>query len=88
MTEIFEDLFGIVKKIREIDDNYRVFRNLIKKRYEIYYQQGLNLNLELVVPYDELDYRTINLINESKIENADLIFNEIDRVNNKLANKE
>lgn len=83
MTEIFEDLFDIVKKIKSIDSNYRVFRNTKKKRFEIYYQFGLNLNLELVVPYKKLDARTINLINKSKVENADLIFEELEKTNSK-----
>jgi len=78
MTEILEDLFDIVKKIKSIDSKYRVFRNIQKHRFEIYYLNGLNLNLELVVPYDKLDYRTINLINKSKVENADEIFKQLE----------
>jgi len=81
MIEIFEDLFDIVKRIKSIDSNYKVFRNQEKKRYEIYYQYGLNLNLELVVPHEHLDARTINLLNKSKVENADSIFQEIDKYN-------
>lgn len=85
MIEIFMDLFEIVDKIKKIDNNYRVFRNIYKHRFEIYYQEGLNLKLQLVVPYDCLDYRTINLLNKSKVENADLLFKEVDDHNNKLA---
>lgn len=81
MKEIFEDLFDIVKKIKEIDSNYRIFRNIFKNRFEIYYQKGLRRTLELVVPYDNLDYRVINLLNKSKIENADALFKEIDEHN-------
>lgn len=83
MKEIFEDLFDIVKKIKEIDSNYRIFRNIFKNRFEIYYQKGLRRTLELVVPYDNLDYRVINLLNKSKIENADALFKEIDEHNMK-----
>lgn len=83
MEEIFEDLFNIVRKIKEIDSNYRVFRNKTKHRFEVYYQKGLRRNLELVVPFDFLDYRLINLINKSKIENADLLFKEMDEQNRK-----
>jgi len=79
MLEIFEDLFDIVKKIKSIDSNYRVFRNLKKHRYEIYYLCGLNLNLELVVPYNTLDYRTINKLNETKVQNADEIFKMLEK---------
>lgn len=84
MNEIFLDTFDIVKKIKSIDNNYRVFRNIQKHRFEIYYQKGLNLDLQLVVPYGELDYRTINLLNKTKVENADELFKEIDNHNLKL----
>ena len=87
MNEIFLDIFDIVKKIKSIDSGYRVFRNIQKHRYEIYYQKGLNLNLELVVPYNELDYRVINLINKTKVENADLLFKEIDEHNEKIGGR-
>ena len=79
MFEIFEDLFDIVKKIKSIDSNYRVFRNVKLNRFEIYYLCGLNLNLELVVPYDKLDYRTINKLNKSKVQNADEIFKMLEK---------
>lgn len=85
MIEIFTDLFDIVKKIKSIDNNYRVFRNLKKHRFEIYYQNGLNLNLELILPYNKLDYRAINLIFKSRVENADELFDEVDKFNDKLA---
>lgn len=85
MIEINTDLFDIVKKIKTIDSNYRIFRNIKKHRFEIYYQKGLNLNLEIVVPYEKLDYRTINLLNKTKIENADAIFEEIEKHNSKAS---
>ena len=84
MNEINNDLLDIVKKIKEINPCYRVFRNVVKHRYEIYFQRGTNLTLELVVPFDKLDYRTINLINKTKIENADEIFDEIEKSNDIL----
>lgn len=88
MNEIKNDLFDIVKKIKEINPRYRVFRNIVKHRYEIYFQNGVNLTLELVVPFDKLDYRTVNLINKTKVENADEIFDEIEKSNEKLIERE
>lgn len=84
MIEIFTDLFNIVSKIKQIDPMYRVFRNVKKNRFELYYQNGLNLNLELTLNYPVLDMRTVNKIYESKIENADLIFEKIEKFNGKL----
>ncbi len=85
MNEIENDLLDIVRKIKEINPCYRVFRNIVKHRFEIYFKRGVNLTLELVCPYDTLDYRIINLINKTKIENADEIFDEIDKFNDKLS---
>lgn len=81
MFEIYDDLYGIVKKIKQINSNYRVFRNVLKHKFEIYYQNGINLDLELVVPYSRLDYRAINFLNQTKVENADKIFKEIESHN-------
>ncbi|MGN1208381.1 MAG: hypothetical protein ACI4TI_02830 [Christensenellales bacterium] len=78
MNEIENDLFDIVKKIKEINPCYRVFRNIVKHRYEIYSKHGENLTLEVVCPYDTLDYRIVNLINKTKVEHADEIFDEIE----------
>ena len=84
MEEIFLDTLEVVRKIKSINNNYRVFRNLNKHRFEIYYNQGLNLDLQLVIPYDELDYRTVNLLNKTKKENADILFEEIEKNNLKV----
>lgn len=84
MIEIKNDLFDIVKKIKEINCNYRVFRNVVKHRFEIYFLRGVNLTLELICPFDKLDFRIVNLLNKTKIENADEIFDEIDKSNEKL----
>lgn len=81
MEEIFYDLFNIVQRVKQINNKYRVFRNKKKKRFELYYQNGLNLEFELVIPYEKLDYRTIDLILKSRVENADKIFKEIDEFN-------
>jgi len=84
MEEIFLDTLEVVRKIKSIDNNYRVFRNLSKHRYEIYYANGVNLDLQLVLPYNELDYRAVNLLNKTKKENADILFKEIEQNNLKL----
>lgn len=81
MEEIFYDLFNIVQRVKQINNKYRVFRNKKKGRFELYYQNGLNLEFELALPYEKLDYRTIDLVLKSRVENADKIFKEIDDFN-------
>lgn len=81
MEEIFYDLFNVVQRVKQINNKYRVFRNKKKNRFELYFQNGLNLEFELVIPFDELDYRTVDLVLKSRVENADKIFKEIDDFN-------
>lgn len=81
MEEIFYDLFNVVQRVKQINNKYRIFRNKKKSRFELYYQNGLNLEFELVLPYEKLDCRTIDLILKSRVENADKIFKEIDDFN-------
>lgn len=81
MEEIFYDLFNVVQRVKQINNKYRIFRNKKKSRFELYYQNGLNLEFELVLPYEKLDYRTIDLVLKSRVENADKIFKEIDDFN-------
>ncbi len=85
MIEILNDLYDIANKIKQINPCYKIFRNEQKHRFEIHSKRGNNLVLELVLPFDKLDYRTVNLVNKTKIENADALFEEIEKTNNKLS---
>lgn len=81
---IKHDLFNISNRVKTIDKNYRIFFNLEKLRYELYYTLGINLSFEICIPFDVLDDRTIELVNKSRVTNFNSIIEEIEENNEKL----
>ncbi|MCH5151346.1 MAG: hypothetical protein J1F65_01655 [Clostridiales bacterium] len=82
MILITNDLFDIAWRLRQVCDDYRVYYNVEKNRYEVH--NSKKNTLEFVVPYGELDARTVEYARYSRVENADRIFAEIERHNAKL----
>ena len=84
LIEIENDVLNIVQAIKSIDNKYRVFYNAKKSRIELYSQRGMNLNLELVCPYQKLDNRFLLKVKQTRIENAKKIILEMERNNAKI----
>lgn len=79
---IKNDTFNIVKRLKKIDKKYFVLYNLATKKYEIHF--GKTNTLQLVVPYNSLDKRTLNLVLKTRVENHKKILEEMERHNQKL----
>jgi len=77
------DLFDIVNRVKEIDDNYYIVFNKNKEKFEVHYR-GQMPTFCLTVPYDFLDARTVNLVLKTKVENSKKLFEEIDNHNSNL----
>lgn len=77
------DMFDIANRLKKIDDKYFIVRNFVKHRYEVHYKRNFN-SLELVVPYDILDERTIYLVLKTRMENRHKILEEMEKENKKL----
>ena len=84
LREIDEDLFDIAHRLREIDDRYRVYRNLKLNRFEIH----ANGVLQIAAPFDRLDARTLQLVRSTRLENAENIIKEMDAHNSRLKAEE
>ena len=82
MILITNDLFDIAWRLRAVNDDYRVYYNSEKSRYEV--RDCRTKTLQFVVTYDELDARTVEYSLYSRVENAECIFAEIERYNAKL----
>ena len=78
---IINDTFDIAKRLREIDNNYIIKWNTNRLRYEIFYGEYEKEVLELVVPYRELDERTINLVNKTRVQNLKALIEELEKQN-------
>jgi hypothetical protein len=77
------DTFDIAKRLKQIDNNYIIKYNLTKKRYEVFYKESKEEVLQLVLPYKELDERTINLVNKTRVENLKTLMEELEKQNEK-----
>ena len=78
--KIENDVFDIVKRIKELDDGYYILFDTMKKQFEVH-NKNQKTSYCLTVPYGELDKRLVDLLKYSSIENIDKIVNEIDKNN-------
>ncbi|MBR6788459.1 MAG: hypothetical protein IKM44_01480 [Clostridia bacterium] len=59
LRPVTDDLYFIASRLKEIDPTYYVVYNLIKLRYEVHSKEQRGNTLCFVVPYGNLDARTI-----------------------------
>lgn len=86
-VEIKNDLFNIASRLKQIDKHYILVRNLIKKRFELWYDACIP-HLELVFKNNKIDSRMIDFVNETRIQNLDKIIKQMDEMNEKIKEKE
>lgn len=77
MQKIYHDLFHIAERILQIDPYYEIYWNGERERFEVQWHG----KLAFVVPFDELDVRTLVYAQRTRRENADEIEREIDERN-------
>ena len=82
MIEITNDLFDIAWRLRSVNDDYRLYYNASKGRYEVHSAQDNSLSF--VVPYDELDARTVEYARYTSVSNADMVLSDIETNNSKI----
>lgn len=75
-----DDLYHIAKRLKEVDGRYILLFNRVKHRFEIHAQGAL----QVAVPFDRLDARTINLARETRLENAQKTLLEMEKHNARL----
>lgn len=81
--KIESDVFDIIKRIKEIDENYFVLFDTNKNKYELHYKNQFNTYC-FTYPYENLDNRIIDLIYFSNVSNIDNIIEDIDNNNAKI----
>lgn len=84
MIEVHSDLFDIGKRLKEIDNRYRVFYNTKKSKFELHIQKGDKVSYLLTFPFNNLDARAITHCYKTRTERCEQIFNEIEESNKKL----
>lgn len=67
---IDDDMFGIVRRLKSIDDGYFVVLNYKTGKYEVHNSACRPRTLCLVLPFDTLDERTVRRVNMTRSERA------------------
>lgn len=83
LIKIYEDVFDITTRLKEIDKDYFVVFNTQKNKYEVHNKSQKNTYC-LSVPFSGLDSRTIDLTLKTRRENIDKILKEIEQNNEKI----
>ena len=78
---IKDDLFGIAKRLRQIDKGYFAVFNYRHKRFEIHHGGQKGSTLCLIVPFNRLDGRVLDLVKKSRVENAGRLILEMEQSN-------
>lgn len=76
--------FNIPERLKAIDEGYFLVRNYQTKQFEVHHSGQIGDTFCLSIPYDELDYRTIQRVRETQIQYIDNIVAEMERNNEKL----
>ncbi len=77
---IEDDMFGVARRLKEIDSGYFVFLNYKTGKFEVHNSRS-SPTLCLVLPFDKLDERTVNRVRYTRAERAEAIIAEMDRQN-------
>ena len=80
---IDDDLFGVCRRLKSIDDGYFVFLNYKTGKFEVHNKKDAR-TLCLVLPYDRLDERTVRHVQCTRAERAREIVERMERENARL----
>ena len=80
------DTFDIANRIKDIDVDYFIIFDTIKKVFEVHNNRQYDNTYCLTIPYKTLDERVLKYVNMTKSENIDKILEKIDNDNQVLEN--
>lgn len=81
---IEDDLFGVCRRLKSIDDGYFVFLNYKTGKFEVHNDKDTR-TLCLVLPYDRLDERTVRRVLYTRAERVKQITESMERENERIA---
>ena len=79
---ITNDLYDIASRLRAVNEDYALYYNTDKSRYEVHDER--RGGLAFVVPFEELDARTVDYALYTRVENSKRIFDEVEHNNRRL----
>lgn len=87
LIEILNDVFFVGKRLKEIDENYCIFFNDKKNKFEIHNIGQIGGSYCLTVPFQYLDERTVEFVRKTRVENRKKLIEEMDKENEMLQEK-
>lgn len=84
MNVIEDDVFDIVKRIKEIDSDYFVVFNKQKLLFELHHASQPLTSYCLTFPFEHLDVRAVDFVQKTKRQNKDKLIKEMEEENEKL----
>ena len=78
---IDDDMFGIVRRLKSIDDGYFVVLNYKTGKFEVHNSKCAPRTICLVLPFDTLDERTVRRVNMTRAERVKELLREAERDN-------
>lgn len=85
LVKVVDDLFHIARRLRNIDERYRLFFNRKLCRFEVH----ANGAMQVALPFDRLDVRSLDYVRKTRVENFARVVEEIEKENARLdADKE
>lgn len=82
-TIIEDTVMDIPQRLKQIDPGYFLVLNKQKDRYEVHHVGNRGGTYCLICPYDGLDSRLLDYVEETKSENARKLFAKMDADNEK-----
>lgn len=88
LIKINNDLFNISARIKNIDSEYEIYFNTKNKKFEVHNKNQKKDKYSSTLPFDRLDNRAINYLNETHIRNATKVIENIEKNNKKIEHEE
>lgn len=80
LLPITNDVLDIAWRIKDIEPSYYIMYDTDIKKFLLFSKNGLELKL----PYNQLDERSIRYARDTRIDNLDILIKEIDKFNDNL----
>jgi len=87
-VEVTSDVCDISKRVKGIDPGYFILFNKRKQRYELHHSGQPDFTFCLLIPYDTLDERLLNLIYDTRTEKLKEIVAKMEAHNEHLERKQ
>lgn len=86
LVHIKNDAHDISNRIKDIDDGYFIMYNTLTNDFEVHHVDngGSSGTFSLILPYDELDSRTLEYVRKRERSNTEALLKELNAENEKI----